>query len=798
MGNCCKSETDAKQATQAPGSQITSPERVVRKASPSLSPGRAAPASKTINVSLWSTGTPRPQLFRIAEGDSPDRLMLSLRASVGAEGSHSSFGLYQRGPWFGGPSGGEVELSWRGVESVPESTTDGRVDWRQGHYVLARQLVVSFHSGALKVPLARGATVASCKALLERAVYVPRRYQVLHGVGRDGVRGRLPDDCALEECCPSLQVSLKTLVSPVQHLTEQLGRVLRSPPNRRMLHGGVIPQAPRTGARVPPIAVGLSNVLNEGFLAPPHKQRLARSLPAPVPSVATTPEGHVVYELPEYPFQKVLGTGVSGVVSRCGTPSGGIVAVKQVRKQGDLYTIEGSGSASASSSDTAPYALGNSPRSVRSTRDSWHDVQWLLTEIVMLRELPHHENVLFAIDVAHDADRAYLVTPVLDTTLYDLMHEVELWREPYSFASLLRQLLAGVAHLHHNGVAHRDIKCENALISARSSLRGSGVTQYDLRICDFGLCRKFSDLGAFARTSPRAQTLMYSAPAAVEAFLHDMEGRCAARKAMDLTADDIFSVGACAFTMSCRRRAFAPMDIDPGDDAFWVGMVANMRKGLPVWAVSVGLWPLRGRLHYASDLVSALLHPDPRARPSAASALEHEWLCYGERGQPAPHSWDVVVPAQQPAQCGTLDRGELRVRHDTPFSPAPASEPGWDSEDASATLLRGVGPLTASERQYVTSQMAEALSSQYDGTRQHSIGRASSLASSRSGCGGLRPTQANRRWRLAGAAVRAALKFQRAGQSLDVLDVQPEWQTHGMMAVDATRSSGELCSTVAT
>ena len=66
--------------------------------------------------------------------------------------------------------------------------------------------------------------------------------------------------------------------------------------------------------------------------------------------------------------------------------------------------------------------------------------------------------------------------------------------------NLLRQLIEGVAYLHHSWVIHRDLKTSNLLYNNRG----------ELKICDFGLARQFgSPLHSYTH---RVVTLYYRAP----------------------------------------------------------------------------------------------------------------------------------------------------------------------------------------------------------------------------------------------------------------------------------------------
>jgi hypothetical protein len=69
---------------------------------------------------------------------------------------------------------------------------------------------------------------------------------------------------------------------------------------------------------------------------------------------------------------------------------------------------------------------------------------------------------------------------------------------PAQLKCYLKQLLSGVAHCHHAGVLHRDLKTSNVLIDNKGQLK----------LADFGLARRFRDKED-VRFTNRVITLWY-------------------------------------------------------------------------------------------------------------------------------------------------------------------------------------------------------------------------------------------------------------------------------------------------
>jgi p21-activated kinase 1 len=57
-------------------------------------------------------------------------------------------------------------------------------------------------------------------------------------------------------------------------------------------------------------------------------------------------------------------------------------------------------------------------------------------------------------------------------------------------ATVCREVLCGLQHLHSRGVIHRDIKSDNVLLGMDGQIKLSIV---DLIVADFGFCAQLSD-----------------------------------------------------------------------------------------------------------------------------------------------------------------------------------------------------------------------------------------------------------------------------------------------------------------
>jgi len=158
----------------------------------------------------------------------------------------------------------------------------------------------------------------------------------------------------------------------------------------------------------------------------------------------------------------------------------------------------------------------------------------------------------------------------------------------------LRQLLAGVKHCHDNGIAHRDLKLENVLLTKE------GV----VKVIDFGLSHQYkatSD-GTYDRSVPLTDTCGSKSYAAPEVL---------AARGYDGYAADMWSIGVSLFAM---LSGFFPLDEATPKDWRYPRLLDSQSRGKSTTQV-VYSWYKRPVTHLSKPVVhllDSLLAIDPR------------------------------------------------------------------------------------------------------------------------------------------------------------------------------------------
>jgi len=220
----------------------------------------------------------------------------------------------------------------------------------------------------------------------------------------------------------------------------------------------------------------------------------------------------------------------------------------------------------------------------------------------------------------------------------DLYSHVMECRRPLSeeeSRTLFSQMLRGVEQMHARGVAHRDLKLENAVLDDRG----------EVRWIDFGLAHVFprcayghDEYEVTPLTEP-VGSRPYMAPEVAELYQH----RDAA--AYDAFAADVWALGVCLFGM---LHAFFPVSCaDESEPAFAV-LCAAQRAGLSgVHALCAHYGRECTLSPAAAALIDGLLSVDPLRRPSAHAARHCDWLVYGAPRALSPLALPPVLNANE-------------------------------------------------------------------------------------------------------------------------------------------------------
>jgi serine/threonine protein kinase len=245
------------------------------------------------------------------------------------------------------------------------------------------------------------------------------------------------------------------------------------------------------------------------------------------------------------------------------------------------------------------------PRKMAFAVGSVNDIQGLELlvnrEVEALRRLSVHPGIvtLQAVLWSKATRQTFIVTELVPGR--NLFPVVSSRTQPFmeaEVAHIAAQVSNALAFCHSQGVAHRDIKLENVLVSSISVDLVSGQSGswqtcelYEVKLCDFGLAKVLQGANT---TRTAVGTSVYAAP----------EITSEAGKPYDAMKADAYSFGVLVFVMLCLD--FPAKEPSPGE--YWKNRY---------WP---GLSPL------AKSFVSSLLESNPLARLSTAQASGRQWL----------------------------------------------------------------------------------------------------------------------------------------------------------------------------
>lgn len=225
---------------------------------------------------------------------------------------------------------------------------------------------------------------------------------------------------------------------------------------------------------------------------------------------------------------------------------------------------------------------------IKSIRAKFIKNKLLMREIDIMKKVGNHPNILKLYEVFETTQYLYLVLELVNGgELFDQI----VARGEYSeqdASNIVRQIISAVAHLHANGIAHRDLKPQNLLCA--------GANGDEIRMADFGLSKMF-DNGEYLETccgSPE-----YVAPEVLECKPYDK-------------ACDLWSVGVITYVLLT------------GCFPFWDKNNAALYE--KIRRVEYG-WPSGSEISAeAKDLIRHLIEKSPEKRFTAEQALQHPWV----------------------------------------------------------------------------------------------------------------------------------------------------------------------------
>ncbi|KAI6203602.1 Non-specific serine/threonine protein kinase [Aphelenchoides besseyi] len=218
-------------------------------------------------------------------------------------------------------------------------------------------------------------------------------------------------------------------------------------------------------------------------------------------------------------------------------------------------------------------------------------------EVDILMRHSHHPNIIHLFAVHEDDKAVYLVQELCrGGELLDHILKAKHFNE-YEAAQLTAKLATVIAYLHSNQIVHRDLKPANIVFK-----RADSTSPEDLRLIDFGFAKLLrSDNGMLMTPCYTAQ---FVAPEVLKQRGYDQ-------------AADIWSLGVLLYTMLSGETPFATHPTDEPSRILQRISEGRIPMSGPRWEKLSDL---------SKDLITRMLHVDPRRRISAKELVVHPWL----------------------------------------------------------------------------------------------------------------------------------------------------------------------------
>jgi tRNA A-37 threonylcarbamoyl transferase component Bud32 len=223
-------------------------------------------------------------------------------------------------------------------------------------------------------------------------------------------------------------------------------------------------------------------------------------------------------------------------------------------------------------------------------------------EIMLLRDLSGHPNIVQLLDCFEDAANRYvlLVLEYCDGGDLSTYLRANAPLSPDVVQDMVQQIASAVCHMRERNVVHRDLKPQNILLSCNTA-----------RLC--GWCLKLADFGLACRLTDQDMTATYCGSPLHMAPELVAGGRYA-------PGVDLWSIGTIIYQMVT------------GVLPFRAATLAELRQKLQDATRRNATVPLPDTCPTPlADMVRGLLHPDPAKRLTYDAFYHHLFLCEGDK-----------------------------------------------------------------------------------------------------------------------------------------------------------------------
>jgi len=248
----------------------------------------------------------------------------------------------------------------------------------------------------------------------------------------------------------------------------------------------------------------------------------------------------------------------------------------------------------------------------------------VLKEIEIYHLCRGQKNIIQLIEFFEEAENFYLIFEKIDGGPLLKHIQKRIFFTEAEASKIIKDLAEAIRHLHHQGVAHRDIKPDNVLCVSHNS-------PFPVKLCDFDLCSSVSINVSTPQLLTPVGSLEYMAPEVVEAFMvddyDDDDEEISYNKKCDM-----WSLGIIMYILLC---GYAPFSGNCGLDCGWDRgescmecqemLFSNIKDGKVIFPEQH--WD-RVSLE-AKNLILHLLVRDSNTRLDADQVLCHPWIVNG-------------------------------------------------------------------------------------------------------------------------------------------------------------------------